>query len=397
MTSMINSLGAACAGALLLACAGTGTSPGPAAVAGAPLPASAVADGYYARGRDDYAARRLDAALGAYRAALQIDPGHVNAGNGLAVLYAGQGDYGRAIALWQSLIDGARVPGPEAAFLLRNLGHAYLLSGHDGAALAALEKACLLDPLNAPAWRQLGALLEKMGQGERAALMVKQAQSLEEHDLKADYTLARDSGAIPAGGPTLAAALLSGVPPASGAAAAGAQPAAMARTEITPAGAGVVQLRRVAAAGATGTVGAVGVAARMPAETPAPAAAPAAAPVAVPSATLRLEILNGNGVAGMAATLARTLGGSPLQVVRLANEGNFQVALTRIEYQPEQEAAARALAARLGVAVVVGVQTDAHAADVRIVLGRDLTDPAILRRRYLKQLKVAQGAPARVG
>lgn len=349
----VNYLGLACAGALLLACAGGARQ----AVAPAARPGPATADSFYLLGRSEHQAHRLDAARSAYLQALQLAPGHVNAGNGLAVLHAARGDYPQAIALWRAL-SGAAGGSPESAFLYSNLGYAYFLAGELEPALAALEKACLLDPLNPLAWRHLGELLEKQGQGERAALMFRQAQSLQEHDARADYALMRRDGARSA--PSQAR-------PANRAASVSAWPEATAHTEVTPVGAGQVRVQRVAAADKAVSSGVVSV----------PADATPGGPV------VRLEIRNGNGVAGMAAAAARIVGDARLQVIRLANADNFQVALTRIEYGAEQEQAARALAQRLGASATVA-QSSCRPADLRLVLGRDLSDVGALRRRYRK-------------
>lgn len=329
-------LGLACTGALLFACAG-GARQG---VAPSARPSQQTADSFYLAGRSEHHAHRLDAARGAYLQALQLEPGHVNAGNGLAVLYAAQGDYRQAIALWRKLSSVVR-SSSGSAFLHRNLGYAYFLAGEFEPALAALEKACLLDPPNPLAWRYLGGVLEKMGQGERAALMFRQAQSLQEHDVGADYALARRQGA------------------------AGAWPEAMAYTEVKPAGPGQVRVQRVATAGT--------------------AIKPEVAPMPGDGEhdVVRLEIRNGNGVAGMAAATARIVGDARLQVIRVTNEGNFQVAVTRVEYGGGQELAARALARRLGASETVA-QSSCRPSDLRLILGRDLPGAAAVRRRYLK-------------
>jgi Flp pilus assembly protein TadD len=170
MRSTVNYLGLACTGALLLACASGERQ----AVAPEARPSQATADSLYLRGRSEHQAHRLDAARSAYLQALQLAPGHVSAANGLAVLHAAQGDYPQAIALWRAL-GGIAGSSPESAFLYRNLGYAYFRSGELEPALAALEKACLLDPLNLLAWRHLGEVLEKLGQGERAARTAPQS------------------------------------------------------------------------------------------------------------------------------------------------------------------------------------------------------------------------------
>lgn len=416
-------------GALLLACGTTSVGVAPVAVAPAPLSPQSSADGYYTLGRSQHAAQRYAEALQSYGKALQLDPGHVNARNGLAVLYAGQGDYARAIALWRELApqdrEGMR---PEAAFLLGNLGYAYFLSGDNDKALSALEKACLLDPHNALAWEHLGRVLEQMGQGERAAAMLKQAAALRQHDVRRDYALlAPESGARSDGGAGDAADVASagsdagttgssgGVSGASSASPAGEEADSgwtqLARTEVLQSGAAMVQVRRVAArpppiakvslqsavppaasparaivstvvtGSATSASAAVVSAASLPASSAATAPRPPAA--LPPPLFARLEISNGNGVNGMAAAMANTLRGDALQVVRLSNVRNFAVPQSRIEYEPRQQDAAQALATRLGVSMLAR-HDDCRPAELRLVLGHDLRKVGQLRQRYLK-------------
>lgn len=343
--------------AMLAACASPAGKP-PALA----LPSLQAADDYYVLGRNQYAARRPADALASYQYALRLAPGHVNARNGLAVLHAANGDYLDAIALLRTLTQES--PQAGSAFLFVNLGHAYFLSGDDEGAITALEQACLLDPLHAGAWQQLGIVLEHAGQLERAARMRQQARSLQQHDGRADQALLSNKTTPPE--------------------AANPWPADMARTEIRQQR-GMYALHRVAAPAAAG----------------APLAAPSEEPVSVPvpepapRSILRVEIRNGNGVPGMAAALARTLVRQRLQVVRLANEKTFDVARSRVDYAPRQQGAARALASRLGAVVSDGPACDS--ADLCIILGRDLTDIAALQRHYQKQLALARAALARLG
>ena len=298
----------------------------------------------------------------AYEQALRHAPRHVNARNGLAVLHAQRGEHDAAIAHWLALTQEAGMARPQQAYLFSNLGHAYYLSGRDAQAWPVLEQACLLDPLNALAWQHLAQVLERLGQHERAALMRRQAASLREHDLRRDMAVLRGEAApqlVPVPAP---------VPEAP----------AMARVEITQSD-GMARLQRVPAAVRS-------VPAAVP-ERPMPAAA---------APRPRLEIVNGNGVPGMAAALARSLAGAPVQVVRLANETSFQVARTRVEYRPAQEQAARQLARQLGTQVQTQA-ADCPASELRLVLGRDLSDPATLHRYYLQQLQLARQALARLG
>lgn len=194
-----------------------------------------------------------------------------------------QGRYGDAIALLEA--QAAAGGGRPSAALLGDLGYAYYLDGRLLPALAALERACLMEPGNALAWERLAALLEAGGETGRALEAMRHARTLREH----------------AG----AAAALAG--PASGQEAGVLWPAGMARVEVRQVGAGLVEVARV----------------------PAPPAAPVAS--AAPAGGQRLEVSNGNGVRGMAAAVARRLRAEGMQVVRLTNTLPFNVAETRVE------------------------------------------------------------------
>ena len=262
--------------------------------------------------------------------------------NGQAVLHAQRGEVQQAVAIWEALLAGGEPPALRHAYLFRNLGHAYALAGRDADALKVLEKACLLDPLNALAWQRLSQVLARLGQHERAARVLAQAQGLR-------VAATSPAETLPAAAPVIAAA--AGAP-------------AMDRIEITQSE-GMARLQRVAAASAP--------------EAP----------------RLRLEILNGNGKPGMAAALARSLASSPLQVVRTGNASSFRVARTRVEYRPTQRQAARRLARQLGTNVEF-VAADCPASELRLILGRDI-DPAVLHRYYVQQLALARQALARLG
>lgn len=349
---------------LAAACACLGLAACTTQLAHAPVPAWPDADAAYVAGRQHFEQGDLPAAQAAYEQALRHAPSHVNARNGLAVLHAQRGEHAAAIAHWLALTQEAGMARPQQAYLFSNLGHAYFLSGRDAQALPALEQACLLDPLNALAWQHLAQVLERLGQHERAALMRRQAVTLREHDLRRDLALVRGAAApqpVPVPVPVP-------VPEAP----------AMARVEITQSD-GMARLQRIPAA-----VRSV------------PAAVPERPMPAAPAPQPRLEIVNGNGVPGMAAALARSLAGAPVQVVRLTNETSFQVARTRVEYRPAQEQVARQLARQLGPQVQTQA-ADCPASELRLVLGRDLSDPAMLHRYYLQQLQLARQALARLG
>lgn len=349
-----------CSGALLLACSGPAMQPDTA-----PALSGSAANDSYVRGRDLHLAHRHAEAIAAYEATLRADPGHVNARNGLAVAYAEQRDFTRAIAIWRTLTDGATLAnGSERAFLFVNLGYAQMLSGDLAAAQVALEKACLLDPLNGRAWQYLGETLVKLGQDARGNQMLRQAEALRAHDFRADYAVAERGARLPAIEQALSTAH--------------ADPRldpAWAVTEVKRNDDGVFELRRVPAARSMALVS----------SRPAPVPGPAQMP---PDAVALLEISNGNGRQGLARQISRQLRDPALKVVRLTNQKGFGVRQTRIEYQPAFRAAAQRLALRLGASAPVEISV-AGQADVRLVIGRDL-------RRATEQPSVmlAQAGPS---
>lgn len=334
-----------CAGALLLACADVArqpdTYPGP------------DAEHAYDQGRAHHLAGRYDEAVQAYRAALALDPRHVRARNALAAAFARQGDFAQAIPIWRELTkDATLASGPGSAYLFANLGYAYLLGGDYEQAIVALEKACLLDPLNHRAWQNLGETLRRLGQDERAELMFSQASALREHDFRSDYAAAGGSAVA-----AIQAAVEAPRPDPE-----------WAETQVLTGADGSLTLRRIPSLRA--------LAQELPAGLP-----PSPLPPA-PRGSLEpvlLEIRNGNGVTGMARTLSRQVGGDGLRVTRLSNEQGFNVRRTRIEHGVEFRGAAERLAARFdGVALVQVAST--RPADLRLVIGQDFARGKIALR-----------------
>jgi tetratricopeptide (TPR) repeat protein len=187
MHTNLKILAAGCAGLALSSCSlpRFGEAPAPAAIASA--------DAYYALGRSHYAASRPLEAQRAYLMALQRDAGHVDARNGLAVLLADRGDTAQAIAIWRKL-SGEELAPPDLSLVLGNLAHALSRQGDTAEALTALEKAAILNPLDPGTWQQLGKALTDAGEEERAMTMMRQAESLKAHDIRADYALLAANG-----------------------------------------------------------------------------------------------------------------------------------------------------------------------------------------------------------
>lgn len=345
---MLKKMSVLCAGALLLACAD---------VARHPERASQVdADLIYDGGRQHHLAGRYEEAIAAYRTVLATAPRHVRARNALAATHARKGDFTQAIPIWRALTEELTAgTGPDGAYLFANLGYAYLLGGDYDKAVAALERACLLDPLDHRAWHNLGESLRHLGQDDRAALMLRQAKALREHSFQ------RDHAAV---GGTAVAAIEAAV----------AMPArpdpGWAATEVRTAADGTLELLR------------------MPSQRAVAAAPLPREPEPLPPAARRpdlvlLEIRNGNGVTGMAHSLSRQVKDDGLQVTRLSNTKGFNVRRTRIEHGAAFRDAAERLAGRLAgnFDKVQVVQVDnCKACDMRLVLGRDLGRGALTLR-----------------
>jgi tetratricopeptide (TPR) repeat protein len=339
-----------CSGALLLACST------PAVRQEAGQAAVASADEHYLRGRNLHLAHRYDEAIAAYHAALQADGAHVNARNGLAIAYAEQREFAKAIPIWHELTRGATMAsGPATAFLFGNLGHAYFLNGQYDEALVALEKACLLDPLNHRTWQRLGETLQQLGQDERAGQMLRQASALRDHDFHADYAAADGGARLPA----IEQAVKTTQRPGQD----------WAFVEVSAKPSGLLELRRVVPGRSV-----------VPAAVNVPAAgAPAPKADSNASVVAALEISNGNGRQGLARLMSRQLREPGVKVVRLTNEKGFAVRQTRIEYQPAFRGVAERLAERYGASKPVEVNMRGRA-NVRLVIGRELSAERIASR-----------------
>jgi tetratricopeptide (TPR) repeat protein len=363
-----------CAGTMLLACAdlsGDFSLPQQAALQ--------RADDAYALGRNYHLAHKYEDAIRSYRAALQADPQHVNARNGLATIYAERRAFAQAIPIWRTLTDKLTMSsGPGSAYLFSNLGYAYFLDGDYAAAVAALEKACLLDPLSYSAWFHLGESLQKLGQEARAQEMFRQAAALQGHDLRADSSAVGGS-AVPAVQQAVEA-------PAR-------QAGEWAATEIVTRADGMLELRRPLPAlvqAAPVPVHATPLQAQaapvLPPAPPLPLPLPQLPETAIQAALL--EIRNGNGVTGMAKSLSQRMGDPSLKVVRLTNEKGFGVRQTRVEYQRGQLPAAQRLARRFENVALVEV-SNCTRSDLRLVIGRDIARSDFA----LRPLPAAEPAP----
>ncbi len=116
-------------------------------------------DAMYRLGRYHQGRANHVEAIAAYEKALAMNPGHVEAYNGLAVSYSLCGQHELAL---QYLRQALQRP-PKAAHLHNNLGYIHMTLGQIGEAAAAFEQALRFDPENRWARDNVAALYEKVG------------------------------------------------------------------------------------------------------------------------------------------------------------------------------------------------------------------------------------------
>ncbi len=142
-------LAGVCAAVMLGGCAQIGPTSEHAGLKVAPVyrvqqPAGTAA-GQYAVGRSDLAEGRVGAAIERFRNALKLDPGFVEAHNGLGVAFGMQGRYAESADAFRL----ALALGPSSAHVLNNLGFAQMKTGNLHDARQSFARSLEIDPKNA--------------------------------------------------------------------------------------------------------------------------------------------------------------------------------------------------------------------------------------------------------
>ncbi|MEM7222700.1 MAG: tetratricopeptide repeat protein [Pseudomonadota bacterium] len=119
-------------------------------------------------------AGRLEAAIGAYRRALALEPDHAAVHCALGIALAKRGQVNHAMAAYQQAIALA----PQAAAGPYNLALLQHATGRYGEAEASLRRALALEPSLAAGHGKLALTLEALGQLEPAAEALRQALAL---------------------------------------------------------------------------------------------------------------------------------------------------------------------------------------------------------------------------
>ncbi len=286
----------------------------------------------YERGRQLHRAGQYVEAKQAYISALSLDPTHAEAKNGIAAVMGISGDLDNAIVLLQQLSKDHPVP-----HVYSNLAYALQLRGREWEARDALQQALIIDPSNESNRSRLQAIDKKLNAPSETELVVKT-------DLLP--VIVSSDNAIEVTGPSTYA--LRYPISASPSLASQSDKVSQNKSEVSVLSSSDVQLN---------------VSAKL-----------------INGAALSVELVNGNGVNGLAKQLGSSLPVDHWRVVRTANYKNYSVELTRIEYLPHHADDARRFSSMLGIRTSFRSNTEQRGT-LRIILGHDCKNIAQLKER----------------
>jgi tetratricopeptide (TPR) repeat protein len=330
-------------------------------------------EAFYRQGRYYHGQARYNLALTAYRQALELQPRHVDALTGMGVVYATLGQYDEALRLF----GAAASLDPGSATARNNLGYIHWLRNEHEQALQAYRQALKLDPLNARARDNLRLAMKDAAndpfQAATESQPVAPQVAQEDRSTAAQqdagpqlYELREPAPAVPVTidqrGESPAQASLSSAPGAVASEQAGAD-SRLSLNEVAPQ---VYELRMpvkktVAVSPPPEQVITTGTAAGVR-----PTANAA-------DSTSYLEVMNGNGVTGIARKVSRYLVAQGYPSAGARNLPHFNEVRTRIEYRPGHAEQARRLNELLpGQAVLSETAALGGRAKIRLVLGNDI-------------------------
>ena len=286
----------------------------------------------YERGRQLHRAGQYGEAKQAYISALSIDPTHAEAKNGMAALLGMSGDLDNAIVLLEQLAKDHPAP-----HVYSNLAYALQLRGRNTEARDALQQALNIDPSHEGNRSRLQLLDQKLNASNETELVMKTDSS--------PVTVSSDN-MIEATGPSTYALRYA----VSESASLSSQTVKLvqSKSEISAASLSDPQLN-------------------VPAKL-------------IDGAALSVELVNGNGVNGLAKQVGSSLPIDRWRVIRTANYKNYSVGLTRIEYLPHHADDARRFSSMLGIRTSFRSNTEQRGT-LRIILGHDCKNIAQLKER----------------
>lgn len=364
---------------------------------------SSEAEAQYALGKYHLGENRPGRAMIAFTRAVTIDPRHVESYNGRAMALAEMGDLDRAD---EDLVRALEIA-PESAHLLNNRGYLKMRRGDYQGAASLLQAALTLEPRNPKAllnWKTLAAHSNAaskpvpspggtgtVGPGGVTSLrppiaspQVVGALSSEVSESVINIDPAERLGTRPmwvshGKRPNPAS------PAAPSPLGTNAQPRHQSVVTIVSREPDVPLANAVGASMLSRSVGRGEVAASeaaadrlQSAQTPVEEMRPAPGPRSAPE---QLEILNGNGVRGMAAALASSLRAQDYRVSRVGNAERYSYGRTRIYfrdgYMRHALELSRSLPVRPAIMLDNSMSDEVH---LRLVVGRDLVQPGAARQ-----------------
>ena len=310
---------------------------------------------YYSLGQYYDGSQAWGKAIDAYRKAIAADANNIDAHNALGVALAQSGRYADA----ETALRHAVALAPARTYVRNNLGYVLLLGGKPAEAVLELKAVVEQDGDSAIAKENLRDAIARSNVAARGAV-------------SAPLTPAAP---LVAAGVAAVAAVASATSPLSvpiaSHRAAHATPPAM-RWGFEPT---IASIEQSAASASDANVSASLTMAGPPESVSVPMPLAAVPTSKVPMS--RLEISNGNGVAGMAARVGRWLATQGLQADRLTNQQPFAQQQTVIQYRNGHAEAALRVArslpanAKAELAPLQGLRSD-----VRVLIGRDWVQTA---------------------
>lgn len=323
---------------------------------------------YYAMGRYHDGSLAWDKAIDAYRKSIAADAQNIEARNALGVALAQTGRLADA----EATLRQALVLAPDLAHVRSNLGYVLLLAGKSDEAVTQLKAALTHDRSNAMARANLR---EALAQSDALRHHATPAAPVAQHEVVASVGTpeAVESAARSGTGSEVieskSAPMTISVPlPIT----AVEFPRPLAASTTAPMTLRVVTTPTVPSLSerVAGT-DSVRLAAQVD-----PGTSSTIRPAA-PERPLRLEVSNGNGVAGMAARVGRWLTAQGTPVDRLSNQPRFAQQRTTIQYDNGHEEAALHIARSLPANARADTSpTQGLRSDVRVVLGHDWVQTA---------------------
>lgn len=335
MKNVSSLLMALCGSGMLLGCASNAMHSTSTQTSASLQKAIDTAESLYRRGRELHLQHQFNEAEQSYAKALAQDPNHLETRNAIAVLNASRGDLDRAVTLLTALSESQ----PNAGHVFANLGHAYYLKGQYAQAQLALEHALSLDPENEATQSKLTVVMGAIQQAQAA---------LDQARLSAVAAAAEEGG-----------------------------------IEIRAVTPNVYTLTYP-----VNTVAASSQASIVVVESAQPGKPVPAAPVK-PAAAIRVTLVNGNGVSGLARAVRGLIPEQGWRVVSVVNHPSFDLKVTRIEYDDEHLPAARQLAETIAGGAELQRNQRQSGSHVRVLLGHDFKNVNALRER-LAGLAVAK-------